>query len=239
MAIKPLTHLDELGRFGYLSTYPRRVPVVQDSPIHQRPLVCSTLRASVSKHAPSVLSLSKVSVTRPHITSTSRIYHPRRSRIHAPQIYLESQPDYTRFGNYILTKQLPRAIIVKMVLWQDTVPLLITNNCGDTIWPGIYTTAGTGPGTGGFELAAGANRSLEVGSDWYGRIWGRTNCTSPSEGVLTCTTGSCGQMDCTQASVSRSHDTERLCRRGQRYTTAHSSRSPMANTTVRATHQPH
>ncbi|KAJ0123220.1 hypothetical protein J7T55_011684 [Diaporthe amygdali] len=87
-----------------------------------------------------------------------------------------------------------------MVLWQDTVPLLITNNCGETIWPGIYTTAGTGPGTGGFELAAGANKSFEVGSDWYGRVWGRTNCTSPSDGVLTCTTGSCGQMDCTQAS---------------------------------------
>lgn len=98
-----------------------------------------------------------------------------------------------------------------MVLWQDTVPLLITNNCGETIWPGIYTTAGTGPGTGGFELAAGANKSFEVGSDWYGRVWGRTNCTSPSDGVLTCTTGSCGQMDCTQASVSQSPNYLDIC----------------------------
>lgn len=90
----------------------------------------------------------------------------------------------------------------KMVLWTDTVPLLIYNDCPGTIWPGIYTTSGTGPGTGGFELAAGANKSLEVSTDWYGRIWGRTNCTSSGDDSLVCTTGSCGQMDCTQASVS-------------------------------------
>lgn len=89
-----------------------------------------------------------------------------------------------------------------MVLWTDTVPLLIYNDCPGTIWPGIYTTSGTGPGTGGFELAAGANKSLEVSTDWYGRIWGRTNCTSSGDDSLVCTTGSCGQMDCTQASVS-------------------------------------
>lgn len=88
----------------------------------------------------------------------------------------------------------------KMVLWTDTVPLLIYNDCPGTIWPGIYTTSGTGPGTGGFELAAGANKSLEVSTDWYGRIWGRTNCTSSGDDSLVCTTGSCGQMDCTQAS---------------------------------------
>ncbi|KUI73228.1 Thaumatin-like protein 1a [Cytospora mali] len=87
-----------------------------------------------------------------------------------------------------------------MVLWTSTVPLLIYNDCPGTIWPGIYTTSGTGPGTGGFELAAGANRSLEVSTDWYGRVWGRTNCTSTTDGGLTCTTGSCGQMDCTSAS---------------------------------------
>lgn len=124
-------------------------------------------------------------------------------------------------------------IIAKMVLWQDTVPLLITNNCADTIWPGIYTTAGTGPGTGGFELAAGANRSLEVGSNWYGRVWGRTNCTSPSDGVLTCTTGSCGQMDCTQASVSHNLIT------GHRPRLVKSYGLSTTNTTFRATHQPH
>lgn len=92
-----------------------------------------------------------------------------------------------------------------MVLWTDTVPLLIYNDCPGTIWPGIYTTSGTGPGTGGFELAAGANKSLEVSTDWYGRIWGRTNCTSSGDDSLVCTTGSCGKMDCTQASVSLTH----------------------------------
>lgn len=89
-----------------------------------------------------------------------------------------------------------------MVLWTDTIPLLIYNDCPGTIWPGIFTTSGTGPSTGGFELTAGANKSLEVSTDWYGRIWGRTNCTSSGDDVLTCTTGSCGQMDCAQRSVS-------------------------------------
>lgn len=157
------------------------------------------------RNVPSVWSLFSVSVTTPHIIYTSHIYQLRRSILqYTHPTDLHQEPARAILFEYlILIQHPPGAIIARMVLWQDTVPLLITNNCADTIWPGIYTTAGTGPGTGGFELAAGANRSLEVGSDWYGRIWGRTNCTSPSEGVLTCTTGSCGQMDCTQAAVSR------------------------------------
>ena len=89
-----------------------------------------------------------------------------------------------------------------MVLWTDTVPLLIYNDCPGTIWPAIYTTSGTGPGTGGFELVSGANKSLEIPTDWDGRIWGRTNCTSSGDDDLVCTTGSCGLMNCTQAAVS-------------------------------------
>lgn len=173
--------------------------------IKERPLVGLTLHASVSKRPFRLIFIFRLSYNTAyhfHVSYISiakiytTVYTPHRSTLGAsestPSCYL------------ILIQHPPGAIIARMVLWQDTVPLLITNNCADTIWPGIYTTAGTGPGTGGFELAAGANRSLEVGSDWYGRIWGRTNCTSPSEGVLTCTTGSCGQMDCTQAAVSRS-----------------------------------
>lgn len=90
-----------------------------------------------------------------------------------------------------------------MSLWNGKVPLDIHNNCPDTLWPAIYTSSGGGPGTGGFALAAGANRSMEVATDWYGRVWARTNCTSPAagddddDGVLNCQTGTCGQMDCT------------------------------------------
>jgi len=57
------------------------------------------------------------------------------------------------------------------------VPLVISNQCPDPIWPAIGTQAGTGAGTGGFLLSPGTSRSLTVGSDWQGRVWGRTNCS--------------------------------------------------------------
>lgn len=178
-----------------------------------------TLRASVSKHIPK--SQLQYRISFPRLT-----YNNREDLDYTPHRSTSTPSESIRFWIFPRTHHSPGAIIiVKMVLWKDTVPLLITNNCADTIWPGIYTTSGTGPGTGGFELAAGANKSFEVGSDWYGRIWGRTNCTSPSDGVLTCTTGSCGQMDCTQASVSRN--------------ISRPSASSTTNTTFRATHQPH
>ena len=91
----------------------------------------------------------------------------------------------------------------------STVPLRITNNCGETIWPGLGTQHGRGPGLGGFELGAGGTRDFRVSWDWQGRVWGRTNCsfnangTGPSQlnGVngngAACTTGDCfGVVDC-------------------------------------------
>ncbi|KAJ4416288.1 hypothetical protein N0V82_006818 [Gnomoniopsis sp. IMI 355080] len=86
-----------------------------------------------------------------------------------------------------------------MSLWNGKVPLDIYNKCPGTLWPAIYTTSGGGPSTGGFELAAGANRSLEVSSSWYGRVWARTNCTAGDGDALVCQTGSCGVMDCASA----------------------------------------
>ncbi|PFH59406.1 hypothetical protein XA68_12436 [Ophiocordyceps unilateralis] len=70
------------------------------------------------------------------------------------------------------------------------VPLIVTNNCDTTIWPGIATQSGTGPGTGGFELLPGQNRTLWVAADWQGRVWGRTNCTVNGNSCA-CTTGDC------------------------------------------------
>ncbi|KAF3764990.1 Osmotin, thaumatin-like protein [Cryphonectria parasitica EP155] len=90
-----------------------------------------------------------------------------------------------------------------MSLWNGKVPLQIYNKCPDTLWPAIYTASGTGPDTGGFELTAGSNQSLEVSSNWDGRVWARTNCTSSGDGLLDCQTGSCqGQMNCTYLSGS-------------------------------------
>lgn len=84
------------------------------------------------------------------------------------------------------------------------VPLIVSNNCGDTIWPGVGTQAGTGPGTGGFELASGTSNDLMVSADWQGRVWGRTNCSFNVGGTgasnlngnngagAACGTGDCG-----------------------------------------------
>lgn len=73
---------------------------------------------------------------------------------------------------------------------EDKRPLKITNRCGDTIWPGILTQHGTGPGTGGFELASRNSMTLWVGPTWQGRIWGRTNCTVNGNSA-SCRTGDC------------------------------------------------
>ncbi|KAF4595240.1 thaumatin family protein [Ophiocordyceps camponoti-floridani] len=70
------------------------------------------------------------------------------------------------------------------------VPLVVSNNCDTTIWPGIATQSGTGPGTGGFELLPGQNRTLLVSADWQGRVWGRTNCTVNGNSCA-CKTGDC------------------------------------------------
>jgi hypothetical protein len=69
------------------------------------------------------------------------------------------------------------------------VPLIVTNRCADTIWPGL-DWFGTGPGTGGFELGPGQRANLTVGTDWHGRIWGRTNCTVNGNEAV-CKTGDC------------------------------------------------
>jgi hypothetical protein len=64
----------------------------------------------------------------------------------------------------------------------NTIPLKITNNCPDTIWPAVASHAGTGPGTGGFQLTPGTSQSLLVSADWQGRVWGRTNCSFNADG---------------------------------------------------------
>lgn len=79
---------------------------------------------------------------------------------------------------------------------EDKVPLVVTNKCEATIWPGLATQAGTGPGTGGFELEPGKNKTMWVGSNWQGRIWGRTNCTVNGESCA-CKTGDCfAKLNC-------------------------------------------
>ncbi|KAI9878526.1 MAG: hypothetical protein M1830_000660 [Pleopsidium flavum] len=64
----------------------------------------------------------------------------------------------------------------------DTRPLKITNNCPETIYPGLATQAGT-LDNGGFELSSGSSQTLDVSADWQGRVWGRTNCSFNTQGT--------------------------------------------------------
>ncbi|KAI2617120.1 Osmotin, thaumatin-like protein [Hypoxylon sp. NC1633] len=79
---------------------------------------------------------------------------------------------------------------------ENPIPLIVTNNCGETLWPGIATQNGDPPDLHGFELAPGETKSQAVGPTWQGRIWGRTNCTTSGD-TATCLTGDCfGKLDC-------------------------------------------
>lgn len=86
----------------------------------------------------------------------------------------------------------------------DITPLLVTNHCPDTIWPGISTQSGKGPSQNGFELKPGETKNQTCSEDWQGRVWGRTNCTFNSDGTgpasgggKACMSGDCnGALNC-------------------------------------------
>lgn len=81
----------------------------------------------------------------------------------------------------------------------DNRPLIVSNQCKETIYPGIGTQAGTGPATQGFQLTSGQSRSLTVSADWQGRVWGRTNCSFNAAGTAPASSGTgvaCGTGDC-------------------------------------------
>ncbi|KAK1304718.1 Thaumatin-like protein 1 [Acorus calamus] len=69
-----------------------------------------------------------------------------------------------------------------------------TNNCDYTIWPGILSNAGTPElSTTGFPLQKSETQTVSAPSNWSGRMWARTLCsTDPTTGAFTCATGDCG-----------------------------------------------
>lgn len=82
----------------------------------------------------------------------------------------------------------------------QTFGITVSNQCQETIWPGIVTQGGTAPTAQGFALNPGTSKTISVTPDWQGRVWGRTNCTfSNGQSQGQCTTGECGQLDCRQA----------------------------------------
>ncbi|ESQ34795.1 hypothetical protein EUTSA_v10008241mg [Eutrema salsugineum] len=76
---------------------------------------------------------------------------------------------------------------------------IIANKCDYTVWPGILSNAGVPPlPTTGFVLQKGETRTIDAPSSWGGRFWGRTLCSTDSDGKFTCATGDCGsgKLEC-------------------------------------------
>ncbi|OCT49796.1 thaumatin family protein [Cladophialophora carrionii] len=82
------------------------------------------------------------------------------------------------------------------------LPLRVTNNCKEPVWPAILTQEGTPPASSGFLLNPGETNPQTVGLDWKGRVWARTNCSFPGtgskpssgQGGAPCQTGDCGMF---------------------------------------------
>jgi hypothetical protein len=87
---------------------------------------------------------------------------------------------------------------------EPLTPLLVSNYCPETVWPGISTQSGDGPREQGFELQTGKTYNQTVSEDWQGRVWGRTNCSfnddgsgPKSGGGRACHSGDCyGVLNC-------------------------------------------
>jgi hypothetical protein len=111
----------------------------------------------------------------------TRKSHPLRRRLSLFTIVLLTTA--VAASHDILHKS-PSQILPRIVAPRTTnnIPLKITNNCAENIWPALASQAGTGPNTGGFQLKPGTSNSLLVGGDWQGRVWGRTNCSFNADG---------------------------------------------------------
>ncbi|KAF2099227.1 Osmotin, thaumatin-like protein [Rhizodiscina lignyota] len=109
---------------------------------------------------------------------------------YASQLFVLADAIYHHHSREIVARESPSS--------KSTVPLVITNSCRDTIWPGIETQGGDGPDSNGFELQPASQKNLSVAINWNGRVWARTNCTFDSIGTGSCGTGDCGgKLNCT------------------------------------------
>ncbi|XP_057442124.1 G-type lectin S-receptor-like serine/threonine-protein kinase RLK1 isoform X2 [Lotus japonicus] len=75
-----------------------------------------------------------------------------------------------------------------------SVTFTLVNKCNYTVWPAATTTTSGGNlSTTGFVLNSGDSSTVTVPSDWSGRFWGRTLCsTDRTTGNFSCITGDCG-----------------------------------------------
>ncbi|KAL8152875.1 hypothetical protein V2J09_010635 [Rumex salicifolius] len=81
----------------------------------------------------------------------------------------------------------------------ESTRFTIKNNCPWTIWPAVLTSANSPPlGNTGFALGQGATQTIGAPSNWEGRFWARTFCSTDGSGRFTCPIGDCGsgQVGC-------------------------------------------
>jgi beta-mannosidase len=132
--------------------------------------------------------------TRVHPTST-----PSLLSICTALLALSSLPIVG--GIHHMARKAPRRLERRK---EPLTPLIVTNNCPETVYPGISTQSGDGPNKNGYKLDPGETNNQTVSEDWQGRVWGRTNCsfndqgTAPKNGgYKACMTGDCnGIVDC-------------------------------------------
>ncbi|XP_074304354.1 pathogenesis-related thaumatin-like protein 3.5 [Silene latifolia] len=98
------------------------------------------------------------------------------------------------------------SLILQIIMFSGNAKTLtITNNCSYTVWPAIATTSGTGStNDSGFLLREGQSNVVAVSTEWTGRVWGRTLCsTNQSTGNFSCQTGDCttGNIQCNSSYV--------------------------------------
>uniref|UniRef100_A0A0D9XVS1 Thaumatin-like protein n=1 Tax=Leersia perrieri TaxID=77586 RepID=A0A0D9XVS1_9ORYZ len=74
------------------------------------------------------------------------------------------------------------------------IQLIMVNNCGESVWPGILGSAGhPTPQSGGFHLGPGEETAFDVPTHWSGRVWPRRGCSFDAAGRHgSCATGDCG-----------------------------------------------
>ncbi|XP_058077246.1 thaumatin-like protein 1b [Magnolia sinica] len=84
-------------------------------------------------------------------------------------------------------------VLALLVVGVQSTKLTFTNRCSFTVWPGTLNNFGKPPlSKTGFELAQGASESLDAPVGWQGRVWGRTGCSTDSNGRFRCDTADCG-----------------------------------------------
>jgi hypothetical protein len=97
-----------------------------------------------------------------------------------------------RVGAGLLAAGAGSALAASRASAAGTRAFTFVNSSGHTIWVGAFGPNGTSPLGGGWVMAAGARRTLQIPDTFSGRFWGRTACTFDAAGHGSCQSADCG-----------------------------------------------